>query len=152
MHPQHFTSQWMTVCNLGNWGKGGGNGSSPSTTHSLQWKWQPRIIWVLLAFSRYRNITPFYMPPDKFTFDSWHSIHCTCRKGNNKQLTPTCDKICCHGIHKLMCLYTSFLSPVKVVKEFLQCIGHATSTGQIAECTKLTTQCRDKYAIANVRH
>ena len=80
LHPQHFSSEWMTVCNLGNWGKGGGNGSSPSTTHSLQWKWQPRIIWVLLAFSRYRNITPFYMPPDKFTFDSWHSICCTCKK------------------------------------------------------------------------
>ena len=150
MHPQHFTSQWMTVYNLGNWGKGWGGGATVplppcAENDSLE-------LWVLLAFSCCRNITPFYMLPDKFTFDSWHSIHCTCRKGNNKQLTPTCDKICCHGIHKLMCLYTSFLSPVKVVKEFLQCIGHATSTGQIAECTKLTTQCRDKYAIANVRH
>jgi len=27
-------------------------------------------LWVLFAFSRHGNITPFYMPPDMFTFDS----------------------------------------------------------------------------------
>jgi len=64
--------------------------------------------------------------------------------------------ICCHCIQLSISLYTytcfpaylsSFFS-LEVFKEFAQCIGNATCTGLIADCTKIT-QHMDKYFTAN---
>jgi len=130
MHPQHSSSDQMTVCNLE------GDASSPrppilpcNEIYSLE-------LWVL-----------FVVPAGKW---------------NNKvavEITfnsiTTNDKSCSHGIHKPLCLYmfsaslSNFLSPDKVFKNFLHCIGHSTTTGLIAECTKITTQSREKHITAN---
>ena len=77
-------------------------------------------------------------------------------EGNNKQLTLYEPVIrfavmVSIGLYAYTCFsasLSSFLSPVKVFKEFLQCIqiGYATSTGLKVE---IATQRRDKYVIAN---
>jgi len=51
----------------------------------------------------------------------------------------TSDKIC---IHNPLCLYLYMLFSFfkQFLKNCLQCIEHAATTGLMAECTKITTQ------------
>jgi len=79
IHPQHFWhSDRMTVCNL--WKLGGACFTilPPfNENYSLE-------TWPLLVFEScyrsYHSISLPILPPENFTFDSWHSICCTCKK------------------------------------------------------------------------